>query len=506
MTRDTAVEYIKNTRILGFSDAEIRAELIKSGWQATEVDLAFGDMQPKPSESFAQKPQPPTVGKKQSLFSTQPTPAFQVKKAPESKHVEAPSSIPFAEEHKSLPEHHEDLLSAPAQKKSYDAIPPKLIPIIKKQEAAPPSSAPHLVSREHLMSAPKQSASPTAPSLPKVARPNMVTFGKKKKLFAAFSVAGALVASGASAGYWYYQSAVYPMRVVQDGLANLSTVKSFHYTAELDMRLAENSSVVLEPLLPPLAGALYGALETQKPSGTPPAYSLRIRADGAADYHTASNPKHQLSVSLDTQELFGKNFEFESRLSDGAYYFRFLRLPYFDSRSVATGTLPVFTTPDIEEKWVAFNPDSFEEDFATYAGRIAEIDPSIFPGTGSVARIAEGQVDGIHTLWNQGPAITWDDEVFGEEFKGEFTYRIKGSLSDNAMPGLTSGAVNVWVSEQKHEVVKITLQGLLDGSEFFGNIEFHDINAPVLIEQPKGARNLREMLDLLFMGSSSGAQ
>lgn len=41
MPRKIAIEYIKNTRQGGYSDINIRKELEKAGWPATEIDLAF---------------------------------------------------------------------------------------------------------------------------------------------------------------------------------------------------------------------------------------------------------------------------------------------------------------------------------------------------------------------------------------------------------------------------------------------------------------------------------
>ena len=44
MLSESATKYIKQTRQEGFSDAEIRLELEKAGWQASDIDARPGDL------------------------------------------------------------------------------------------------------------------------------------------------------------------------------------------------------------------------------------------------------------------------------------------------------------------------------------------------------------------------------------------------------------------------------------------------------------------------------
>ena len=516
MPREKALEYIKITRNAGFSDVEIRRELEKSGWPLSEIDAAFHNLDQKPEK-------------------VQPPPQFVKKELPRTFVQKPKESIPPKV---ALPEPHEKLLDAPHTSVPYDEIKPRQIPISKgvspRQPVVTDSPAPEFRSREHMFSGKQEEAA--APKSPILLRPNMVPVGHKKTYVAAFSIFGLIVASAASAGFWYWSAVLYPQKVVKEGLGSLATMKSFEYDTEFSLRVERDASGTVgravQPFLHPMASVLYGIVRAEQKDG-PPSYTFTVRAKGAVDYHDQNNPRYQLVLTLGTRSLLGSNVEFESKLSEGVYYFRFLELPFLDSRAFFGDDVPTFTTKSLEEKWVSFNPVAFQEEFNASVEKLAKLDPRfqeyIISPEHEPDLITQDKIKQIQDLWDKNSFISWEEKVFPEDVDGELTYRVKGKLDREKLVSFLEEAakvsddaerreivdafgmlgdieINAWISENTRRVVKLTSQTALTDphnpsaeiTELLFEIRFSHIDEPVSVELPHDAYDLKNILDHVF--------
>jgi|GEM_PF-4613777 len=361
------------------------------------------------------------------------------------------------------------------------------------------------------------------------------------------------VASGAAAGFWYYQTTLKPQSIVQTALAGAQSMKSYQYDAELKMKVRESEATLgraVRSFVPPLAGFALGAMTVgnENSTGVDINYTFTLRAKGAVDAHDASHPKSEATLTLGTKDFLAPGFpnantEFESRLVDDTYYFQVTKLPYFDSAMIDP-TIPSFTSADITGRWVSINFETFENDFNNYVKELSELEPSFIGYHMDLQEqqdlITEKQAQDIEKLWSETRLIIWGDEIVREQENGKDRYRVKGTLDKESFKRfvaqsaqLTGGIagqesqqatdelfsqigdveINAWVDKQSAQLARFSIKAgstLPTDTGVEGVMELHftadlsDIDKPFSISAPTEHYDVRNLLEDLFAYAREG--
>ncbi|MEK7631114.1 MAG: hypothetical protein AAB417_03760 [Patescibacteria group bacterium] len=622
MMRQIAIDYIKKTRVSGFSDAVLRRELEKSGWPASEIDLAFIEsratdqkpaVEPPPAQS-ASRAQPQWEEKNTQTVAGQPKPIDFTKSsfaqpvslgvptgtitAPRITQVQKITITPgnelaepthlkelprmgtpdvaktisldtkISELKKPTPE---PLIMGVSESQLIKPLPraetakieqPKIVtpqPEIKPESTLPPRFKPM---QEEVVSNLIEGGLASARVSSSVAHsPVLESIGVPPRTRSHRVLAGVLVtifflsASGAAAGFWYYQTALKPQAIVKSALLEAQGMKSYTYDAELKMKIRESEATLgraVRPFIPPLAGFALGAMTAgDTVSDIDMNYSFTMRAKGAVDMHDLEKPKSETTFTLGTKDFItpgfpSSNTEFESKLVDDTYYFQITKLPYFDSATVDP-SIPRFTSADITGRWVSINFDTFETDFNNYVKELSELEPS-FVGyhldfNERQDLITEKQTKDIEKLWEETRLVVWSDEIVREQENGTDRYRIKGSFDEDSFKrfvmqamrmtgGLTGQEneenqksteelfsqignveVNAWVDKNSGKLVRFVVSATSSLPEEVGKegvIEFNlttelsDIDKPISIAAPADHYDVRKLLENLFAYARQG--
>ncbi|MEK7649967.1 MAG: hypothetical protein AAB367_03370 [Patescibacteria group bacterium] len=679
MTRQIAVDYIKKTRILGFSDSALRHELEKSGWPAHEIDLAFiesraVDQKPaleSPPAQFVPRTKPQWEEKDKEIFNTEPKPVDLTKSSlakPQEIFQQSKPSVPlgaptgtidglqFNPPPKSVssekpieppkeptvevpritqiqkpiitpaneliePAHPKELprvgtpdsaarpsldtkisevklatpepmvMGVPASQLIKPAAPsvelPKKQPEpvelktfaspveIKIERVVAPQKQPEYMPKEQMNATqpprfnPAQEAFVSELMGDKIASANtsssptrsavLESIGvpprtRNNRTLAAVAISAFfLIASGASAGFWYYQTTLKPQSIVKGALVSAQNMKSYSYDAELQMKIRESKTTLgkaMRPFVPPLAGFALGAMTVgDTASDIDTNYSFTLRAKGAVDAHDPAKPKSEMTLTLGTKDFItpgfpNSNTEFESRLVDDTYYFQVAKLPYFDSATVDP-TMPKFTSADITGRWVSINFETFEDDFNNYVKELSLLEPS-FVGyhldlDEQEDLITKKQTQDIEKMWDETRLVVWDDQIVREQENGTDRYRVKGTLDKDSFKrfivqsaSMTGGVVdeegkksiedifahigdieiNAWVDKNSGTLVRFAISGAstlpLNTEVAEGVAEFHltadlsDIDKPITIAPPADHYDVRNLLEKLFAYAREG--
>jgi hypothetical protein len=667
MTRQIAVDYIKNTRAQGFSDAALRRELEKSGWPASEIDLAFiesraTDQKPAiepPPTQFVPRTQPQWEEKSAETFNTEPKPVDLTKtsfvrpqdipqKPAEPSSFGVPTgtidNVQFTPPPKTAPAEQKPTepvalrISAvqkstitPANELS-EPVHPKELPRTGTPDTAPSISLDTKISEvkktspEPLIMGVKESELIKPMPRPEQPKPPVVEIKKTEPLPAPVSISefkqpvaqpvvqeqtalprfkpmqeevvadlvgnglaasgagqstitrspvlesigvpprvrsrrtltGVLVAvlffiaSGAAAGFWYYENTIKPQSIVKGALVKAQNMKSYKYDAQLQIKARETNATLgkaARSFVPPLASFALGAMTAGKDTAhTGANYTFTMRVKGAIDAHDATKPKSETTFTVGTKDLVAPgmpnaNTEFESKFVDGVYYFQVSKMPFFDSAMVDS-TIPRFTSADITGRWVSINFETFERDFNNYAKELSELEPS-FVGyhldlTDQQDLITEKQTKDIEKLWGETRLIVWSDEIVREEENGTDRYRVKGTLDKDSfkrfviqsaeITGGIGGAgdkevvdelfselgdieINAWIDKASGNLVRFSIKAgssFAEGNGKQGVLEFHlttdlsDIDSPITIAPPTEHYDVRNLLEKLFAYAREG--
>ena len=641
--RQIAVDYIKKTRAAGFADAALRHELEKSGWPASEIDLAFiesraTDQKPAiepPPTRFAPRTQPQWEEKNPQTFSVEPKPidltkssfarvaplgaptgtidslqftpppktASVIQKATEPvalriSEVQKPTITPANElaepiHLKELPRTGtpdaapaisldtkiselkkptpEPLIMGVSESQLIKPLPrieqPKP-PVVEIKKIEPPSiSEPKpvtpprfkptqeeivadLVGNGLAASGAGQSTITRSPVLESIGVPPRTR--SHRVLAGALITVLFFVASGAAAGFWYYQTTIKPQSIVKGALAKAQNMKSYKYDVELQLKARESGTTLgraVRSFVPPLAGFALGAMTAGKDITQANAnYSFTMHAKGAIDTHDAAKPKSETTFTVGTKDLVtpgfpNSNTEFESKLVDGVYYFQVSKMPFFDSAMVDK-TIPRFTSADITGRWVSINFDTFENDFNNYVKELSELEPSFIGYHLNLNEqqdlITEKQTKDIQKLWSETRLIVWGEEIVREVENGTDRYRVKGTLdkdsfkrfiaqsaqitggvageggkdaTDELFSGLGDVEVNAWIDKASGDLVRFSIKAgssFAEGNGKQGIIELHlttdlsDIDSPISIAAPTEHYDVRDLLEKLFAYAREG--
>ncbi len=551
MTRQAAVDYIKKTRSLGFSDSALRRELEKSGWPANEIDLAFiesraTDQKPaveSPPTQFAPRTQPQWEEQNTKTFNTEPKPIDLTKSSfatpQEIKQPSKPSTPlgaptgtidsikPVVKSIKDIqkpiitpsnelpePQHLKELpvlgtpdavKKAPLETKLSEAkklatepmimgVPEsQLIKPVARVEPPKPIVPPSFKPMQEkivtdlvgggLASAGAGQSVANSPILSAIGVPPRAK--NRRMLAGVLAVAFFFIASGAAAGFWHYQTNIKPKLTVKNALASISSMKSYRYDAQLQIKARESKStlgMVARQFVSPLAGFALGAMAVgdDTPDGGK-SYSLTIRAKGAIDAHDPSKPKSETTLAISTKDLVSpglpdSNTEFESRIVDGIYYFQVAKLPYFDSTMIDL-TSPKFTSADITGRWVSVNPSTFEKDFNHYIKELSSLEPSFigyaFDSQDAKDLIADKRTQDIQKIWNDTRLIVWSDQIVREQENGADRYRVKGTFDKDSLMRFITKSIKIAGQPEG----KVDESDIEDIKKLFAQIGDIEINA-----------------------------
>jgi hypothetical protein len=543
MPNESAIQYIKQTRLGGFGDAEIRKELEKAGWQNSDIDAAF---------SLASAPE--------KLKPPEQVPIKLVEK-PLEKPVEKPTEKPAVVQAR-IPAKMNDI------SKNLPTI-IEAVPIIKNPEPPVPQRADFMPVmkgpvRQQIESVRSQEFFQTQPISQKNVIENVITqksqantfaipvattsfATRRTKIFISVAIFLFISASVAGAGYWYYSVNIYPGNVLQTALAALSNMKSYRYDVEFTVDVKENPSKVsdaVNPFLPrvgslflralmaPIDEAAYTTAENKPPSK----FSIGIK--GSMDYIDAKNPKQQMIVTLKTKEFLSRNIELENRLVGGIHYFQFTELPRIPDELLRGNSVPPIDTASFEKKWVSFNPATLESTYNEYIKTLTAKDPAFgeFLDTGqkkSQKQLSEEAITRLGGLWQKSTFINWDQKQYDEFLGSTPMYRFKGALNKEAYiafveelakeaGGNISGAelddfrksldsigrveFNIWVAKKTQQVAQITGSAAISDPENLGDgiaefaflVKLSDVDKPVSVEAPQDAIDFKVVLDSAF--------
>ncbi len=380
----------------------------------------------------------------------------------------------------------------------------------------------------------------------------------RRVLMGVFIAAFFFVASGATAGFWYYQTTLKPRSTVKGAFTKVQNMKSYKYNAELQIKAHESDATLgrsVRLLMPPLASFAMGAMMARSPipeivnESYSKSYSFSMRAQGAIDAHDSAKPKSETTLTVGTKDLVRSGFpdsntEFQSKLVDGMYYFQVSKMPFFDSAMVDT-TIPRFTSADITGRWVSVNTGTFERDFNNYAKELSELEPSFVGYHLDVGEqqdlITQQQTKDIAKAWGETRLIVWDDKIVREEENGIDRYRVRGTLDKDSFKrfiaqlaeiegGMVSGKeskeatdklfsllddieINAWIDKDSGNLARFTIKA---GSSFAvgdgkqGIVEFHlttdlsDIDSPMSIAAPSEHYDVNVLLEKLFAYAREG--
>ena len=490
MAHPIAVQYIKKTRLDGFSDTQIRAELGRAGWPMLEIVNSFAE-----------------------LDKSKPT-ILDVKK-------ELSAHIPELE-----------LASPKTSAQVSNEIPPRFI------------------SRENVLE--ETVREHNLPIIKKNTLSPAVVPQRKSFAFVATLIALVLIVGAGGGGFWYWRTNIVPVRAMTTAIEKFKSMKSWRYEAEFIMTQKGSTGNLTRraaPFLPPLANVLlhaYSERDIGADSLSDGVNAFKIRARGASNLKDAQSPAHELILTLGTRNIpmINENIEMALKVVGGVYYFQFTQLPPFDSSTLIGYGFPRFTENSLVGKWASLDPVAFASDYNAYLTQLANIDPQYstlrIGADGPTDLITQNEQEQIQKLWEDSSLISWDKTVFSEDLLGVPAYRARGIISRTQLnrffesaSSITNGSnaqtdtqeitalletlgdieLNLWVAKADERIIKTTAHVAIDTPdtvsdgivELLLTVDFTDADKDFAIEKPKDAHDLKNTLSGLF-ADSAGVQ